>query len=181
MTEPDLTATIAITAALRAALSAFDHTGVLGCRGAALLLLGHTCDATVSELVSLDIADLTATSESLVVKIRRQDRERDDLISLSPHRADPTDCAVAASQRLLDSLRAAGRTEGPLFVRTDGYGWVTESATQGKRPIYDPTGRLTAGAAANIVIRIGRAAGIEFNCDWTRDSLRLCFSTAISP
>jgi hypothetical protein len=149
-----------------------------GCRGAALLLLGHTCDATVSELVALDVADLTATSASLVVKIRRQDRERDDLISLLPHRADPTNCAVAATQKLLSSLRAAGRTGGPLFVRTDGYAWVPESVTQDRHPIYDPTGRLTPGAAANIVIRTGRAAGIEFNHDWARDSLRLCFSTA---
>ncbi|MFJ8019828.1 hypothetical protein [Streptomyces sp. NPDC096311] len=121
---------------------------------------------------------MTATSASLVVKIRRQDRERDDLISLSPHRADPTNCVVAATQELLGGLRAAGRTEGPLFVRTDGYAWMTESATQDKHPIHDPASRLTAGAAANIVIRIGRAAGIEFNCDWTSDSLRLCFSTA---
>jgi hypothetical protein len=85
---------------------------------------------------------------------------------------------VAATQKLLSSLRAAGRTGGPLFVRTDGYAWVPESVTQDRHPIYDPTGRLTPGAAANIVIRTGRAAGIEFNHDWARDSLRLCFSTA---
>ncbi|MET9874055.1 hypothetical protein ABZZ36_05385 [Actinacidiphila glaucinigra] len=180
MAESDFTATAAVPAALRTALAAVSPT-IPGCRGAALLLLGHTCDATVRELVSLDIADLTARSASLVLKIRRQDGERDDLISLSPQRADPTNYALAATQKLLDSLRAAGRTDGPLFVMTDGYAWVTGSATQGKRPFYDPTGRLTAGAAANIVIRIGRAAGVEFNCDWTKDSLRLCFSTATGP
>ncbi|MFJ4844909.1 hypothetical protein [Streptomyces sp. NPDC088733] len=172
MTEPDFAA-----AALRAALS-IDRTGAPGRRGAALLLLGYACDATVSELVALDVADLTPASSGLAVKIRRQDGARDDLMSLSPNRADPTNCVVAAVQELLCSLRAAGRTAGPLFVRTDGYAWVNKSPAQGKRPAYDPTGRLTAGAAANIAIRIGRASGIEFTCDWTRDRLRLCFSTA---
>lgn len=180
MIEPDLTATAALPDALRVVLAAVSPT-IPGYRGAALLLLGHTCDATVRELVSLDIADVTATRESLALKIRRQDGERDDLISLSRHRVDPTNCAVAATHRLLDSLRAAGRTDGPLFVRTDGYAWVTKCATQDKRPTYDPTGRLSPGAAANIVIRSSRAAGIEFNCDWTKDRLRLCFSTATGP
>jgi hypothetical protein len=141
-------------------------------------LLGHTCDATVRELVSLDIADLTATRGNLAMKIRRQDRERTELI---PHHADSTYCAVAATHRLLDSLRAAGRTDGPLFVRTDGFAWAPKSEPLDKRPAYDPTGRLSAGAAANIVIRSGRAAGVEFNIDWTKDSLRLCFVTATGP
>jgi hypothetical protein len=159
-------------------LSAFDHTNTPGSRSAALLLLGHTCDATVSELVALDIADLAGTNDGLLVKVHRQSREGHDVVCLSPRGADPATCAVAAAQKLLAGLRAAGRTEGPLFVRTDADGWVPESAPQNGRPIYDPNGRLSAGAAANIVVRIGRAAGINFDCDWTRHSLRRCFTTA---
>jgi hypothetical protein len=67
----ELDPALAVPAALRAALSAFDHTNTPGSRSAALLLLGHTCDATVSELVALDIAHLTGTNEGLLSRDSR--------------------------------------------------------------------------------------------------------------
>ncbi len=45
--------------------------------------------------------------------------------------------------------------------------------------IYEPTGRLAAGAAANIVTRISNAAGIKLKSGWTGRSLRHCFANAI--
>ncbi len=123
MTGPDLT--VDLPAALRGALSAFEHNEIHGSRGAVLLLIGYTCDATVSELAAIDIADLATTAnDGPLVKVHRQGLKRYDVVALS-HCADPATCTVVATQRVLANLNAVGRTEKPLLVRTDARGWVT--------------------------------------------------------
>ncbi|MFI9237057.1 hypothetical protein [Streptomyces sp. NPDC053079] len=112
------------------------------------------------------------------VTICRQHSQQREVV-FAPRTADPATCAVEAAQRLLSSLHAAGRTEGPLFVRVSGReGWVTTPATQNGRPVYDPTGRLMAANVVNIMMRLSWKAGLELHCDWRSDSLRRCFVTA---
>ncbi|GLW75513.1 hypothetical protein Kpho02_78100 [Kitasatospora phosalacinea] len=145
---------------------------VLSLRASALLLLGYSCDATPMELSALNVADITLSDDKLRVRIPRQDRQFHEVLAASTSGTFSTCAAVVRS--LLASLQAAGRTEGPLFVRTDGYEWVAQQAS----PYFDPSGRITPGTVVNLFLRIGYGAGFQFNCDLRTHSLRQCFNAA---
>ncbi|MER5323700.1 site-specific integrase [Streptosporangium roseum] len=161
--------------ALRAMLATVDRTTLAGMRDAALLLLGYACAARVSELVALDISNVTETSDGLLVTIYRRKIKTFTEVAV-PYGRVPATCPVRAVRALLAAMADAERTRGPLLVRIDRHGRIAPPMMRKGLPIGDPEGRMTSGAAADVVTRIAKAAGLEGR--WSGHSLRRGFATA---
>ena len=85
-----------------------------GLRDKALLLIGFVGAFRRSELVALDIEDVTTSDEGIVVMIRgsKTDQKREGRKVGIPFGNDPLTCPVKS---LIDWLDAANITSGPLF------------------------------------------------------------------
>lgn len=168
-------ATPAVPDALRAMLGTLDRATLAGRRDAALLLLGYSCAARASELVALDVSDVTETEDGLLVTVYRRKLKRFDEVAV-PYGSVPATCPVRAVRALLAAMAEAGRTSGPLFVRVDRHGRIAPPLTRNGRPIGDPAGRMTTDAVTDVLNRLARAAGLDGR--WTSHSLRRGFATA---
>jgi integrase len=124
-------------------------TGPAGCRDRALLLLGFAGALRRSELVGLDEADLTESSDGLTVRLRRSktDQEGAGRSVGIPYGSNPATCPVRAWRAWLE---LSGITEGPAFRSVDRHGRI--GAT-----------RLTGQAVALVLKR--RAARVGLNPD----------------
>jgi site-specific recombinase XerD len=94
-----------------------------GRRDRALLLVGYAGAFRRTELVGIDLSDLTFTGQGLIIRMRRgkADQEgRGDLRAI-PHGENQDTCPVAA---LKSWLLAAGVTEGAVFRAVDRFGRV---------------------------------------------------------
>lgn len=116
-------------------------------RDLAILCLGFMTGLRRSELVALDVADLTRSGRGLRVRVRRSKRDqvgvgRDVVVF---RKTGPT-CPVAAVEGW---LAAAGIQDGPVFVGVDRYG----NARHGKR--------LTDQVVRTVVKDRARAAGLN--------------------
>ncbi|MFE0824155.1 tyrosine-type recombinase/integrase [Streptomyces sp. NPDC058847] len=168
-------ATAALPPQIRAMLAGTDRTTLAGRRNAALVLVGFATAARVSELVALDLAAAVETEHGYDVTLYRK-KVRKHTTNALLYGTDPATCPVRALRAYLAALAAAGRTEGPLFVRVDRWDRIAPPLTRRGRPIGDPAGRMTAEAAAEVVERLAVAAGLSG--DWSGHSLRRGFATA---
>jgi site-specific recombinase XerC len=82
---------------------------LVGVRDRALLLVGYAAGLRPTELVSLDVSDLTVVDEGLAVSLMRGR-------IVIPYGAEPDLCPVFAWQ---DWVAAAGLTAGPAFRSID--------------------------------------------------------------
>ncbi|MER5470854.1 tyrosine-type recombinase/integrase [Streptomyces sp. NPDC002685] len=165
----------ALPSALRAMLDTLDRDTLIGRRDAALLLLGYASAARVSELVALDLADVPETERGIEASVyRRKIKAFTD--TAIPYGANLATCPVRAVRALREALAEEGRMDGPLFVRIDRHGRIAPPMFRHGAPIGDPTGRLTAQAAAQVVERAAESAGLEGQ--WSGHSLRRGFATA---
>jgi integrase len=117
-----------------------------GLRDRALLLLGFAGAFRRSELVGLDVDDVTWGDDGLTVTLRRSktDQEGEGRKVGIPFGSTPQTCPV---RMLKGWLEAAGHTEGPLFRPARGRGvGVT---------------RLSDKAVARLVKRAAEAAGLD--------------------
>ncbi|MDH6229349.1 tyrosine-type recombinase/integrase [Streptomyces sp. MJP52] len=89
---------------------------------------------------------------------------------------DPTTCPVHALRAYLTALTDADRTDGPLFVRVDRWDRIAPPFTRAGRPIGDPSGRMTAETAAEVIEHLAESAGLTGA--WPGHSLRRGFATA---
>ena len=132
---------------LQSLVASMQTGGLRELRDIALLCLGFMTGLRRSELVALDVEDLTWSGRGLVVRIRRskgdQAGEGRDLVVFRG--AGPT-CPVAAVRSW---LATAAIEEGPVFVGVDRYG----HARLGKR--------LTDQVVRTVVKERARAAGLE--------------------
>lgn len=144
-----------------AAMVAKAAAGLGGLRDRALLALGFLGAFRRSELVALDVADLEATREGLIVHVRRSktDQAGEGMIKAIPYASDANLCAVRAMR---DWLAAAGITEGAIFRAVTKGGKVGE--------------RLEGRAVARIVQRSASAAGLD-PTRYSGHSLRAGFVT----
>ncbi|GAA0500677.1 tyrosine-type recombinase/integrase [Streptomyces olivaceiscleroticus] len=167
-------ATPAHRAALEQALARIDRSTLVGKRDAALLLLGHAIASRGSELVPLNWpASFTDLPEGgLRVRVYRKKRKKWQNVDvvLDP---DETLCAALAVRALVRALAEEGHTEGPLFLRMDRWGYLAPEMTRDGKPIGDPSGRMTAEAASDIVTRAMARTGTPGR--WTSHSLRRGF------
>lgn len=87
---------------------------LFGLRDKAVLLIGYTGAFRRSELVRIEIEDITASDEGIVVLVRasKTDQKRDGRKVAIPFGKDPSTCPVRA---LLTWLDAANISEGPVF------------------------------------------------------------------
>ena len=120
---------------------------LIGQRDACLLLLGFASALRRSELVALDVYDVTDTNDGLVVIVNRSktDQEGEGRQVGVPYGSNPTTCPVRASRAWLD---ASGIDNGPLFRPIDRHGHLG-------------TERLSDRAVAIVVKRTALAAGLD--------------------
>ena len=153
----------AITAEVRAMVETLSPTSLLGVRDRALLLVGFAGAFRRSELVSLDVADVTFGRDGLIVQLRRSktDQEGEGRKVGLPFGSNPLTCPVRSLRAWLESAAIA---RGPIFRPVDRHGNIAVT-------------RLTDQSVALIVKRCAKAAGL----DWERyagHSLRSGLATA---
>jgi site-specific recombinase XerD len=118
-----------------------------GCRDRTLLLLGFAGALRRSELVGLDVADVTEGSDGLTVRLRRSktDQEGTGRTLGIPYGSNPVTCPVRA---WLAWLEVSGIAEGPAFRPVDRHGHI--GAT-----------RLSGQAVALVLKRHAARAGLD--------------------
>ena len=118
-----------------------------GCRDRALLLLGFAGALRRSELVGLNVADITEGTEGLTVRLRRSktDQEGAGRTVGIPYGSNSATCPVRACSAWLE---VSGITEGPAFRSVDRHGHI--GAT-----------RLSAQAVALVLKRHAAKAGLD--------------------
>jgi len=118
-----------------------------GCRDRALLLLGFAGAMRRSELVGLDVADLTEGSDGLTVRLRRSktDQEGAGRTIGIPFGSNPVTCPVRAWRAWLE---VSGITEGPAFHPVDRHGHIGLT-------------RLSGQAVALVLKRLSTRAGLD--------------------
>lgn len=131
-------------------------------RDRALLLVGTAAALRRSELVALDVADITVQPEGLRLVIRRSKTDQGGEGAVLPvNRTGRPTCPAAAFEAW---LAAAGITEGAVFRAVDRHGRLG--------------GRLSGQAVALIVQRRARAAGLAAPGSYAGHSLRAGFATS---
>jgi integrase len=135
---------------------------IAGTRDRALLLVGFAGAMRRSELVGLDVTDITHRDEGLAITIRssKTDQEGAGRQVAIPIGRDPETCPVRALQGWLD---AAGIEDGPVFRPIDRHGNVSPD-------------RLSDRAVALIVKRSAEGAGLDPSL-YSGHSLRAGFAT----
>lgn len=130
-------------------------------RDRALLLMGFAGALRRSELVALDVDDVTEDSDGLVVTIRRSkgDQEAYGEIRGIPYGSRPATCPVRAWGAW---LAASGITDGAAFRAVTRHGHLSPK-------------RLSDGAVARVVKRRAQQAGVDG--DFAGHSLRSGFAT----
>jgi integrase len=136
---------------------------LLGIRDQALLLTGFDGAFRRSELVALDVSDLTFGPEGLLIKIRRSktDQEGSGRDVAIPHGTYELTCPVRAMPKWLE---AAAIVEGPIF-------------RPGHRGGVVLAGRLSGHGPRRVVKRYAKASGLAVN-SFSGHSLRAGFVTS---
>jgi len=131
-------------------------------RDRALLLLGFAAALRRSEIVALDVADITFVAEGAAVTIRRSktDQEGAGVLLGVPFGSNPETCAVRALQAWIALLDDAA-PDAPLFVSLNRHAQAGD--------------RLSASAVAEIVKR--RCAAVDLAGDFSGHSMRAGFVT----
>jgi site-specific recombinase XerD len=132
-----------------------------GLRDRALLLLGFAGAFRRSELVALDVSDITEVKTGLLVTIRRSKTDQEgEGVTIAIARGDVA-CPARALREWLD---AAGIATGPIFRPINKAGMVA-------------AGRLTDRSVANIVKAYAERAGFDASL-FSGHSLRSGFLTS---
>jgi integrase len=120
---------------------------LIGRRDACPLLLGFASALRRSELVALDVADVTETGDGLVVIVNRSktDQEGEGRQVGIPYGPNPSTCPIRTWRAW---VHASGIEDGPLFRPIDRHGNLG-------------TERLSDRAVAIIVKRTAKAAGLD--------------------
>ena len=136
-----------LTADLRRMVATLDAGRVIDARDRALLLVGFAGAFRRSELVGLDVEDITDGADGLTVLLRRSktDQEGAGRRLGIPYGSNPSTCPVRAYRAWLE---ASGITEGPVFRPVTRYGAIGGE-------------RLSGKAVAVVVKRTLAAAGVN--------------------
>lgn len=137
--------------------------GLLGIRDRALLLIGFAGAFRRSELVALNVEDLSFTTEGLLIALRRSktDQEAQGRQVAIPHGSNEETCPVRALRAWLEQ---AGITEGPIFRYVRRGGRLQSQ-------------RLSGHAIAEVVKRYAKPAGLPID-SFSGHSLRAGFVTS---
>jgi site-specific recombinase XerD len=136
----------AVTAELRAMVAHLPDD-LRGTRDRAMLLVGFAAALRRSELVALDVVDVTETAEGLVVTLRRSktDQEGAGRKIGVPYGSNSATCPVRALRAWIDT---ASVIDGPLFLTIDRAGRLGDA-------------RASDRAVARAVQRAAQGAGLD--------------------
>ncbi len=137
----------AITAEVRAMIETLDLSTLSGVRDRALLLVGFAGAFRRSELVSLDVGDVSFAADGLVVQLRRSKTDQEAIgrkVGV-PFGSNPLTCPVRALREWLERGAIVRR---PIFRPIDRHGNVKPQ-------------RLTDQSVALIVKRCAKDAELD--------------------
>lgn len=120
---------------------------LISARDRALILIGFAGAFRRSELVGLDVEDVSYRDEGLVVLLRRSkvDQEGKGRLVGIPYGKNPVTCPVAALQHWLGAF---GISEGAIFRGLDRHGHIVSE-------------RLSKRSVGEIIKRMAEAAGLD--------------------
>jgi integrase len=150
-----------LTTDIREMLDALEE-GLLGCRDRALLLVGFAGGFRRSELVGLEVEDITETADGLVIRVRRSktDPEAKGITVALPYGSSVATCPVRSYRAW---MAKAEISSGPAFRGVDRHGRVSPQ-------------RMNAGSVARLIKRAAEAAGLN-PAQYAGHSLRAGFAT----
>jgi site-specific recombinase XerD len=146
--------------ALRAMVDTCDTATTAGLRDRAILVLGLAMMGRRSELAALDLADLAATPDGLLVTVRmsKTDQDAEGAEVPLPFGQHPDTCPVRVVQAWVDELAAHGHHAGRLLRSVDRHGRIGD--------------RLSTEAINDIVRAAATRAGLDHPERYTAHSLR---------
>lgn len=153
----------AVVDVVRRMVGTCDTSTLRGVRNRCVLVLGFALMARRSELVGLNIGDLSFTDEGVLVYLRYSKTDQDAVgveVAL-PYGSHPDTCPVRASQAWLSALADHGIHGGPLFVGVDRHGAVgaTRAGARAARLHPDSINRIVKRASKNATTAHGLRAG----------------------
>lgn len=169
-------ATPVVITALRLMVATCDPATAVGARNRALAVLGFAMMGRRSELVALDIADLTEQPDGLDVLIRmsKTDQDARGEVVFVPYGEHEETCPVRTVRAWRSALAAQGVTSGALFRSVDQKDRIAGSA---ERPNCTAM-RLTGKSVNSIVQRMALLAGLDAASGYGAHSLRAGGATA---
>jgi site-specific recombinase XerD len=150
-----------LTADILKMLDSLDK-GLLGLRDRALLLVGFAGGFRRSEIVILDVEDITETADGLLIRVRRSktDPEAKGTTVALPYGSTAATCPVRSYRAW---IAAAAIAAGPAFRSVDRHGRAG-------------SGRLNTGSVARLIQRAAAVAGLD-PAHYAGHSLRAGFAT----
>ena len=141
-----------VTDELRSMIDLLNTSTLQGARDTALLLIGFAGAFRRSELVSIDVSDISIGREGVTIRVARSktDQEGAGRDVGIPYGSNPSTCPVRALQ---DWLNASSTLEGPLFRAINKHGQIQ-------------TSRLSDKAVALIVKRTALALAKSKGLKW---------------
>jgi integrase len=157
-------------------IAALDLDTAMGLRNRCMILLGFGIAARRSEIASLSLGSLMIEERGMQVTVYRQKVRRLDkpVVHRRPPGPGTALCPVRATEAWVARLAAAGRTDGPLFVRINRHDQLAPPVTRAGVEIGDPGGRITSQGVGDAIHRCALAAGVST----TGHGLRRGFATA---
>ena len=132
---------------------------LIGRRDACLLLLGFASALRRSELVALNVEDLSETDEGLIVTVRRSktDQEGEGREIGVPYGSNPSTCPVRVTRAWLES---SGIESGPVLRSVDRHGTIgTTALSEQSGSAHREAHRRSRGARSRQVRRAQSALG----------------------
>lgn len=151
-------------------------SGISGVRDKAIILIGFTGAFRRSEIVSLQLSDLTEVKGGFDVTLRfsKTDQMGEGKIKAIPYGDNPETCPVKAIKAWLDEMKKADITDGPLFRPIDQYGQIRSTAIEDK----NGEKKIKGICAASIALIIKRNEHLKDTADkFGGHSLRAGFCT----
>lgn len=114
---------------IRAMLTATDPTTTAGMRDRAALAVGFAAMRRGAELVALDLADVTETTNGLIVFVRasKTDRNSSGREVMVPYKSRPATCPVRIVRAWREHLAECDITTGRLVRSVDRHGHIGPS------------------------------------------------------
>jgi site-specific recombinase XerD len=152
---------------LKKMVQALNSGSAMDLRDRLIIVLGWTMMARRSELVALNIGDVTEVDSGLDVVIRKAKADQNAIgrtIGI-PYASDPSVCPVRLARQWLALLAERGITAGPFFRRIDLTGRIAgEPGEEWRGRVGRPgnrEGRVTGPGMWHIIKKATTRAGME--------------------
>jgi integrase len=147
---------------LKQAAEALDSDNIARLRDRTILVLGWAMMARRSELVRLDIGDVSEVASGLDITVRKAkaDQMAEGRKVAVPYGSDPLTCPVRLTRAWIGVLTSRRITSGPLLRYVDRHGRIAGEPGITLAGMPSASGRLSGCAIRLIVQRAGLLAGL---------------------